>query len=104
MGKLVNITPEQEKAYRKKAKQYQRVKITIIILAILFAIISGIIVVSNGLIFKLFGISNYGEGLSIFFVIMYLLIVAGIVLIFLMMGFVVYKVISEYIKDKFLRK
>ena len=89
---------------RKKAKQYQRVKITIIILAILFAIISGIIVVSNGLIFKLFGISNYGEGLSIFFVIMYLFIVAGILLIFLMMGFVVYKVISEYIKDKFLRK
>ncbi|MBO7213881.1 MAG: hypothetical protein J6V66_00130, partial [Clostridia bacterium] len=63
MGNLFKMTEKEEKEYQRKAKQYARVKALIIFLLIGFSVVSGIIVVSNGFIFKWFGIENYRMGL-----------------------------------------
>lgn len=104
MGKLFNVTPEQEKEFQRKAKQYNRVKLIIIITAFILAVVTGIIVVGNGKIFKLFGVEDYGEGLNIFFMAMYILIMIGIVFFLYLIISVGIKMIIEFIKDKFFRK
>ena len=91
---------DQEQAYKKRAKQYKRVKIIILLVSFLVAAISGVIVVSNGKIFKLLGIKNYYEGLNIFFMIMYVLIIIGIqFFLFLLISSAVSQLIA-FLKDK----
>lgn len=104
MSKLTNTTPEQEREFIRKAKQYERVKWIIIISSIVLAVVLGVIVVSNGAIFRLLGVQNYAEGLSIFFIIMYVLIMIGILLLLIMISMVFFRIIVEFIKDKFFRK
>ncbi len=104
MSRLVKFTPEEEKEFIRKAKQYQRVKLLIIISSVILALIAGVIVVSNGKIFKLFGVQNYGEGLNIFFMLIYIFIIFGIFFFLALLTIAAVRGIVEFVKDKFLRK
>ncbi len=104
MGKLVQTDAEQEKKYLRKAKQYERVKWIIIITSLVLAVIVGIIVIGNGKIFKLLGIERYHEGLNIFIMAVYILIMIGIVFFLCMIISFIIRSIIEFIKDHIFRK
>ena len=104
MSKLFSVTPEQEKEFKRKAKQYKRVKLIIIITAFILAVVTGIIVVGNGKILQVFGVKNYVEGLNVFFMIMYIIIMIGIVFFLYMLISFAVRALIEFIKDHFFRK
>lgn len=104
MGKLVQTDAEQERKYLRKAKQYERVKWIIIITSIVLAVVIGIIVVGNGKIFKLFGIERYYEGLNVFIMGVYILIMIGVVFFLCMIISFIIRSIIEFIKDTIFRR
>ena len=104
MGKLVQTDAEQERKYLRKAKQYERVKWIIIITSLVLAVFIGIIVVGNGKIFKLFGIERYYEGLNVFIMGVYILIMIGVVFFLCMIISFIIRSIIEFIKDTIFRR
>ena len=100
MSKLIKTTPEEEKAYLKKANQYKRVKLIILITSIIFAVVSGIIVIGNGKILRALGFENASAGVDVFIMLMYLLVIVGIIFfLYLLISSGIYLIIS-FLKDK----
>lgn len=101
MSKLIKTTPEEEKAYLKKANQYKRVKLIILITSIVVAVVSGIIVIGNGKILRALGFENASAGVDLFIMLMYILVIVGIIFfLFMMISSGIYQLIS-FFKDKF---